>query len=478
MADPAPLIDTDPTEVGEYTLVGRLGQGGQGVVYLGRHADGSQAAVKMLHGDALDVAGLRVQLAEEVEMARRVARFCTAQVLSADIEANPPYVVSEYVEGPSLHGVIRENGPLGGAALERLAVGTITALAAIHQAGIVHRDFKPANVLVAPGGPRVIDFGIARVLEGTAILTSRIAGTPAYMAPEQITGGPLGPAVDLFAWGATLAYAANGAGPFGHDSLRAVVHRVINEEPELGDLSGPLRGIAERCLDKDPARRPTAAEALLWVLGVEAEAAPEPEEPEAETAVPVAQQTLVAGAIAAADTGAQESAAAEIYRSYPPATRQGQATFPPSVPARPVPQPPQPPRPPQPPPYPSGPQARGYQGGPPPIGPATPPPIGPATPPPIGPATPPPVSARPGYPVPQPQPQWPRPPAPAPVQPVRQAPRQPSYPVQPPPQHGFTPPPSRPRSSNVNMGVLLGVVTALTILGLILIGVVAAYYGA
>lgn len=316
MADPAPLIDTDPTRIGEYTLLGRLGQGGQGVVYLGSAPDGARVAVKTLHRDALDLPGLREQLAEEVEMARRVARFCTAQVLAADLDADPPYVVSEYVEGPSLQAVVRERGPLRGASLERLAVGTLTALAAIHQAGIVHRDFKPANVLMAPGGPRVIDFGIARALEGTAILTSRIAGTPAYMAPEQITGGPLGPAVDMFAWGATLVYAANGRGPFGHGSLKAVVQRVINDEPDFGELSGTLREIAERCLNKDAAQRPTAAETLMLVLGIEGP--PPTEEPSTDTAIPVTHQTLVAGAIAAADTGEQESAA-ELYRSYPPA---------------------------------------------------------------------------------------------------------------------------------------------------------------
>ncbi|WP_067963118.1 serine/threonine-protein kinase [Nocardiopsis trehalosi] len=319
MAAAGPLTEDDPRRIGTYTLTGRLGQGGQGVVYLGAGADGEVVAVKTLHADGLDAAGLRRQLAEEIDTARRVARFCTAQVLAADVDADPPYVVSEYIEGPTLRESVLRDGPLRGAALERLAIGTLTAIAAIHQAGIVHRDFKPGNVLMGPDGPRVIDFGIARALEGTAILTSRIAGTPAYMAPEQIGGGAMGPPVDLFAWGATMVYAANGHGPFNADSMQAVLQRVIEDEPDLGALDGALRDIAVSCLDKDPARRPTAAESLMRVLGVDpgtaaaVSGARAPEDP--APALPV--QTLVAGVVAAAAPEAQERAAAEVYRSHP-----------------------------------------------------------------------------------------------------------------------------------------------------------------
>ncbi|GAA3741226.1 serine/threonine-protein kinase [Salinactinospora qingdaonensis] len=324
------MTEDDPRAVADYALIGRLGQGGQGVVYLGRAPDGAQVAVKLLHADPLDQSGLRRQLAEEVELARRVARFCTAQVLAADVIADPPYVVSEYVAGPSLSALVRSRGPLSGPSLDRLAIGTLTALAAIHQTGVVHRDFKPANVLMAPEGPRVIDFGIARALEGTAVLTNSIAGTPAYMAPEQIAGAALGPAVDIFAWGATIVFAATGGGPFGNDSLRSVINRVRNDPPNLGELADPLREIVRECLEKDPSARPTAAQTLLRVLGVGGgrtlpppDAAPKdaPAGDGNDTGPPAALPlaTLEAAAIAAADTAARERATEEIYRSFPQA---------------------------------------------------------------------------------------------------------------------------------------------------------------
>ncbi|RAY12217.1 serine/threonine protein kinase [Actinomadura craniellae] len=256
----------DPRRLGAYELIGRLGTGGQGSVYLGRAADGRQVAVKLLHGDLADDTLARERFVREASAAMRVARFCAAQVLDADVEGARPYIVSEYVPGPSLQKFVRENGPVSGAALERLAIGTATALVAIHQAGIVHRDLKPANVLLAPDGPRVIDFGIAKALDSAATLSSRVVGTPAYMAPEQLSGARVTPAVDVFAWGVTLAYVASGRPPFGQDSIPLVANRIMNMEPDLGDLEGPLRTLVADCLAKDPARRPTARDILFRLI--------------------------------------------------------------------------------------------------------------------------------------------------------------------------------------------------------------------
>ncbi|MEU8148305.1 protein kinase [Nonomuraea sp. NPDC048901] len=261
-----PLRSNDPREVAGYVLRGRLGQGGQGTVFLGTSASGQQAAVKLLHapfGHDLDA---RRHFHRELAALQRVAPFCTARVLAADPDTDPPYVISEYIEGPSLQDAVRDNGLLGGADLDRLAIATATALGAIHAAGVVHRDFKPANVLLAADGPRVIDFGIARPIDATAATVSGVVGTPAYMSPEQLSGHPAGPPLDMFAWGCTIAFAANGRPPFGHEPLPAVINRILNAEPDLGLLTGTLRGFVAACLHKDPSWRPTARQVLLGLM--------------------------------------------------------------------------------------------------------------------------------------------------------------------------------------------------------------------
>jgi serine/threonine protein kinase len=269
MPDGRPLKPGDPARLGLYTLTGRLGEGGQGVVYLGESESGDQVAVKLLHADLANDDTARARFLRELDAVKRVARFCTAQVLDADVEGDRPYIVSEYVQGPSLHQLVSSGSPRSGADLERLAIGTVTALVAIHQAGIIHRDFKPQNVLIGPDGPRVIDFGIARALDAAATMTNSTIGTPAYMAPEQLTAKELTPAADLFSWASTMVFAATGQAPFGQDTVMAVIHRIMNEPPDLGSMEEPLRGIVAGCLAKDPVARPQTQGLLMRLLGEE-----------------------------------------------------------------------------------------------------------------------------------------------------------------------------------------------------------------
>jgi predicted Ser/Thr protein kinase len=269
MPDGRPLMPGDPARLGSYTLTARLGEGGQGVVYLGESESGEQVAVKLLRADLADDDTARGRFLRELEAVKRVARFCTAQVLDADVDGDRPYIVSEYVPGPSLAQLVSSESPRSGADLERLAIGTVTALVAIHQAGIVHRDFKPQNVLIGPDGPRVIDFGIARALDAAATMTNSAIGTPAYMAPEQLTAKELTPAADIFSWASTMVYAATGQSPFGQDTVMAVIHRIMNEPPDLGSIEEPLRGIVSDCLAKEPADRPATQALLMRLLGEE-----------------------------------------------------------------------------------------------------------------------------------------------------------------------------------------------------------------
>jgi serine/threonine protein kinase len=269
VANVQPLTDGDPRRLGDYDVTGRLGEGGQGVVYLGR-GTGGPVAIKLLHAQLIEDEAARARFVREVEVTKRVARFCTAQVLSAGTAAGRPYIVSEYVPGPSLHRQLREEGPRRGSALDRLAINTATALAAIHQAGVVHRDFKPGNVLMGPDGPVVIDFGIARALDATGMMTSavsQVVGTPAFMAPEQLTDGMIGPHTDMFAWAITMVYAASGVPAFGHRSIPQVMNRILHDEPDLGELDGRLRPAVAACLTKDPTRRPTARDLMDELMG-------------------------------------------------------------------------------------------------------------------------------------------------------------------------------------------------------------------
>jgi predicted Ser/Thr protein kinase len=266
MANVAPLLPGDPAQLGEYRLVGRIGQGGQGTVYLARPASGEPVAVKVLAAEWTRDQLARTRFAREVAAAGKVAPFCTARILDAHLDGDQPFVVSEFIDGPSLQAVVATAGPLAGPALDRLAVATATALSAIHQAGVIHRDFKPGNVLLGPDGARVIDFGIARWADAAATLTSQVFGTPGYMAPEVVRGEPAGPPADVFAWAATITFAATGTPPFHAPNVAAIVHQITQGEPDLGTLAGRLRGVVADCLAKDPGARPTAVDLLMRLL--------------------------------------------------------------------------------------------------------------------------------------------------------------------------------------------------------------------
>jgi serine/threonine protein kinase len=274
-----PLRPGDPQWLGHYRLTGRLGSGGMGVVYLAEDPTGALVAVKLVHANLAGQPEFRDRFRSEVNRARQVPSFCTAEVLDADLDHNPPYLVVEYVDGPSLAEVVEERGPLAPAYLHSVAVGVATALAGIHGAGVIHRDLKPENVLLAPGSPKVIDFGIARAFEATSqhTRTDQFVGTVAYMAPERFSnepGTPLTAAADIFAWGCVVGYAGTGRTPFHGDSPPATAGRILTQAPHLNGLAEPLRGLVELSLAKDPRDRPSARELLDLLLDGRAPAIP------------------------------------------------------------------------------------------------------------------------------------------------------------------------------------------------------------
>lgn len=259
-----PLDVDEPTVVGPYRLLGRLGSGGMGRVYLGRSAGGRTVAVKIVHPHfALDEE-FRARFRREVDAARRVGGAWTASVLDADPEARVPWVATAYAAGPSLAAAVTDSGPLPAHTVRTLGAGLAEALTAVHELGLVHRDVKPSNVLLTLDGPLLIDFGITRAMDGTASLTSTgvSIGSPGYMSPEQILGKGVTGAADVFSLGAVLAYAATGRPPFPGDSSAALLYRVVHEPPELGEWDGEVRELTEACLDKDPSARPTPADVV------------------------------------------------------------------------------------------------------------------------------------------------------------------------------------------------------------------------
>ncbi|WP_026404813.1 PQQ-binding-like beta-propeller repeat protein [Actinomadura rifamycini] len=263
-----PLQPDDPRRIGPYRVVARLGAGGMGVVYLGRARSGRPVAVKVVHRRFVGEDRYRARFRREVDAARAVAGSFTAPVLDADPDAATPWLATAYLPGPSLREAVAGFGPLPPDALRALAAGLAEALDAIHRGGLVHRDLKPGNVLLTAGGPRVIDFGIARPDGATAITRAGAPiGTAGYMGPEQVRGERVGPPGDVFALGATLAYAATRVEPFGTGTARARHLRVLTGAADLGAVADPgLRDLLAACLRAEPSARPSAA-GLLEALG-------------------------------------------------------------------------------------------------------------------------------------------------------------------------------------------------------------------
>ncbi|MFD0149207.1 serine/threonine-protein kinase [Streptomyces sp. NPDC127132] len=263
-----PLNAEDPVSIGPFRLIGRLGVGGMGRVFLARSAGGRTVAVKVVHAELAAQEEFRLRFAREVSALERVGGTGTAPVLGSDTDAEAPWVAIGYVPGPSLRAVVGDEfGPLPPATVKALASGLARALVHIHAAGLVHRDLKPSNVLLTVDGPRLIDFGIARAVDtvaegGGLTTTGAVVGSPGFMSPEQVRGDRVTPASDVFCLGSVLAYAATGRSPFGSadSGVHAMMFRIAHDEPDLTDLAPELAGLIRACLAKDPEGRPSAAE--------------------------------------------------------------------------------------------------------------------------------------------------------------------------------------------------------------------------
>ncbi|WTW92899.1 bifunctional serine/threonine-protein kinase/ABC transporter substrate-binding protein [Streptomycetaceae bacterium NBC_01309] len=258
-----PLQSDDPSHLGNYRLLARLGAGGMGQVYLARSPGGRTVAIKVVRAELAAEEGFRARFRREVSAARQVSGAYTAPVVNADPDAVVPWLATAYVAGPSLVDAVASHGPLPEPTVRALAAGLAEALRAVHGAGIVHRDLKPSNVLLALDGPRLIDFGISRAADDTSITrTGLVVGSPGYMSPEQANGAEIGPPSDFFSLASVLVFAATAQGPFGGGSAPSLLYRIVHTPPDLGSVPAYLRPIVEPYLDKDPARRPGGRELL------------------------------------------------------------------------------------------------------------------------------------------------------------------------------------------------------------------------
>ncbi|MCX4668580.1 serine/threonine protein kinase [Streptomyces sp. NBC_01381] len=254
----------DPRVVGSFRLHRRLGAGGMGVVYLGSDRRGQRVALKVIRPDLAEDQEFRSRFAREVSAARRIRGGCTARLVAADLDADRPWFATQYVPGPSLHDKVAAEGPLTAAEVAVVGSALAEGLVAVHEAGVVHRDLKPSNILLSPKGPRIIDFGIAWAT-GASTLThvGTAVGSPGFLAPEQVRGAAVTPATDVFALGATLAYAGMADSPFGHGSSEVMLYRVVHEEAQLGGVPDALAPLIRACLAKDPEERPSTLQLSL-----------------------------------------------------------------------------------------------------------------------------------------------------------------------------------------------------------------------
>ncbi|MER5771226.1 serine/threonine-protein kinase [Streptomyces sp. NPDC001985] len=269
----------DPRVVGSFRLHRRLGAGGMGVVYLGSDRRGQRVALKVIRPDLAEDQEFRSRFAREVSAARRIRGGCTARLVAADLEAERPWFATQYVPGPSLHDRVAEDGVLRAAEVAAIGAALSEGLVAVHEAGVVHRDLKPSNILLSPKGPRIIDFGIAWAT-GASTLThvGTAVGSPGFLAPEQVRGVAVTPATDVFALGATLAYAATADSPFGHGGSEVMLYRVVHEEPQLHGVPDALAPLLRACLAKDPEERPSTLQLsmrLKEIAAREAQGLPE-----------------------------------------------------------------------------------------------------------------------------------------------------------------------------------------------------------
>ncbi|WP_245928721.1 serine/threonine-protein kinase [Murinocardiopsis flavida] len=263
------LTPEDPRTVGPFRLLKRLGSGGMGVVYAGADGQGRVVAVKVVHTEYASDVEFRARFAREVDLLGRVGGACAVPLLGADPGAARPWLATAYVVGATLGAYVRRNGPLEQTLQRGLAAGVAEALTRIHDAGIAHRDLKPSNIILSPDGPRVLDFGIARAIDETALTrTGSVVGSPGWISPDHYKGAPASFSDDVFAWGAMVAYSATGRPPFGRGNADAIGYRVLHEQPDLHGFNGELADLARAALSKDARQRPTAPQLLAATASI------------------------------------------------------------------------------------------------------------------------------------------------------------------------------------------------------------------